>query len=305
MIDTRLVLGFKGAGKTTYISDCISNDYFYKYGKTLIICFEQGKNDFDTEALLERNASVVYYDGLRKMEEFCSEQIARYSPDRIYVEMSTKLLMTGLQFPEVMNVTAAVTWIDWATLDGYYGYFRQELNQMVSISRQITFRGCPSKDLLAPYSQGFKLMNPDASYLREDALGYHEKAFDLFVPYSLEEDVITISAKEYLIFWLDATDHPEHYNNKLLCFPDPLELRAITGSGSWSAGRVVMTCCMADLQFMSHELIGAEAISGGWATMEAYGHIVMDEYGQKSLKLKPEKISPAAAPEGSTILQAV
>ena len=48
-----------------------------------------------------------------------------------------------------------------------------------------------------PYS-AFRLMNPDASYLRQDPMGYHEKAFSLFLPFSLDEDEITITEDWYL-----------------------------------------------------------------------------------------------------------
>lgn len=304
MIDTHIVYGFADAGKTTYIRDCIMNDYFYKYGTTLILCFEQGKESYDEEALLERNTHVSYYRDHQNIGDFCSEAIDSCHPGRIYVEMNTKLPSIRRKLPEVMNVTSTVTRIDWSAIDSFFAANRQLISQMVSESQQITFRGCPSRELLAPYSQDFRLMNHKASYLRQDPMGYHEKAFDLFVPYSLEKDEITISAKDYLIFWLDAADHPEHYEGKLLCFPDPLELRHVKSNVSYSAGRVVMTCCMADLQFMSFELTATDKglSEGGWITMEAFGRVTADEYGRKVLKLEPEQLSPAAAPESAILL---
>lgn len=304
-IDTRIVYGFKGAGKTSYISDCIKNDYFYKYGSTLILCFEQGKEEYDTEMLQARNAFVTYYDGHSDIEDFCLDQIMEYHPDRIYVEMSAMLKGLKEQLPDVMDATYTVTWFDWSTLDLYMQGFRQEISQMVAESQQVTFRGCPSKKLLVPFSQTFQLINHRASYLRQDPMGYHEKAFDLFLPFSLEEEQITITANEYLVFWLDAAEHPEHYEGKLLKFTDPLEVRHVTGDDAWSAGRVVMTCCMADLQFMSFELTGqeAESIQGGWVTMDAIGQIGQDEYGRKVLKLKLQAFENASAPGSGMILQ--
>ena len=170
MIDTRIVYGFKGAGKTFYIRDCIRNDWFYKYGTTLILCFEQGKETYDPEELRERNAFVVYYDRQMDIEDFCLDPIRKYNPDRIYVEMNTRLPDLRDSFPEVMHVTSAVTWFDWTTMDFYLANFKMAINQMVSQSLQITFRGCPSKDLLAPYGPEFQLMNRKASYLRQDPM---------------------------------------------------------------------------------------------------------------------------------------
>lgn len=305
MIDTRIVYGFPGAGKTSYILDCIRNDYFHKYGKTLILCFERGKEPYDEEELRERNAYVVYDDDRKKIREFCEETIGTFCPDRIYVEMNAHIPMLRKKFPDVMQVTSAVTWFDWKNLDHCLTRYRQQVNQMVSESLQVTFRNCPSKELLKPYSQEFKLMNHRASYLRQDPMGYHEKAFDLFVPYSLDAEKITISSREYLPFWLDAMDHPEHYDGKILCFTEPLELRHVSDEDAWSAGRVVMTCCMSDLQFMSLELAGPEAkkLSGGWIRLEAEGKIGQDSYQRKVLQLLPLNTEPAAAPRSEILLQ--
>ena len=305
MIDTRIVYGFPGAGKTSYIRDCIRNDFFYKYGTTLILCFERGAEEYDAEELIQRNARVVYYEGRKDIGEFCLDPIRKYHPDRIYVEMNVKLPGLRRRLPEEIHVIGAVTLIDWSSIESFLTGEKQIIRQMVSESQQITFRGCPSKELLLPYSQEFQLMNRKASYLRQDPMGYHEKAFDLFLPYSLEKERIPIPEKDYLVFWLDASEHPEHYEGKLLCFPDPLEIRQTPEEEGWSAGRVVMTCCMADLQFMSFELTGSEgeALRGGWITLEAVGRMTKDSYGQKKLKLEPKVLTYTAVPQSGMILQ--
>ncbi len=297
-IDTRLVYGFLDAGKTTYIQDCLFNDYFYKRGKTLILCFEEGEEEYDEEALSLKNARVMFYDDSMDITGFCSKAIEEYEPDRIYVEMNT--MMEGLRenLPDIMRVTYAVTWIDWTTLELYFNNFKKMISQMVMESNQITFRGCTSKELLAPYSQAFRAMNHRASYLRQDPMGYHEKAFDIFLPFSLEQTDITITEKEYLPLWLDAADHPEHYTGKTLSFKDPLELKHIEGKRFPSAGRIVMTCCMADLQFMAFELMEGivKCPDSGWMTFEAQAYAGADEYGRKVLKLSPTAFHLAPAP---------
>ena len=66
-----------------------------------------------------------------------------------------------------------------------------------------------------------------------------------------------------------------------------------------------MTCCMADLQFLSFPLLGSvtESIQGGWVTMDAFGRTGRDEYGRKVLKLEPETLQSAAAPKDGGLLQ--
>ena len=308
-IDTRLVYGFLDAGKTNYIKEIIRDDRFYKYGSTLIICFERGEEKYDEEALAEKRAKVVYYDRKSDITGFCMKSIEENHPDRIYVEMNTMIPELRELLPDCMRVTFAAALIDWSTLPVYYTNFLQMMKQMVSESNQVTFRDCPSSDLLAPYSQSFRLMNPKASYLRRDPMGYHEKAFGLFLPFSLEDREITITTSTYLPFWLDALDHPEHYEGKSIHFADPVELRRSEAGGPWSCGRVVMTCCMADLQFMSFELDGYSsaddlkdvnnmaAVSSRWVTIDAYAKTFTDIYGQKKLLLVVDRICKADPPD--------
>ncbi len=302
-IDTRLVYGFLDAGKTTYITENIRDDRFYKYGSTLIMCFEQGVEKYDEEQLSEKRTDVVYYkrnnagNDESEITRFCLESIEKYQPDRIYVEMNA--MMQGLRelFPDCMHVTFAAALIDWSTMPVYYVNFMQMMKQMVSESNQVTFRGCPSSDLLEPYGQAFRLMNPKASYLRRDPMGYHEKAFGLFLPFSLEDREITITEKTYLPLWLDALDHPEHYEGKVIHFTDPLELQRIDESSPWTCGRVVMTCCMADLQFMSFELEAADPRGKRWVTIDASAKVVSDSYGQRKLVLTPTRMDRTDPPE--------
>lgn len=296
-IETRLVYGFLDAGKTTFISDCIRNDYFHKYGKTLILCFEEGEEVYDPDLLSEKRAAVAYYDRSEDISEFCLKSIKDSDPDRIYVEMNSMIGGLREKLPVNMDISYAVTWIDFKTFASFYSNYAQMIKDMVTDSYQVTFRDCSSKELLKPYAQAFRLMNPKASYLRQDPMGYHEKAFDLFLPFSLDEDEIRISEGSYLHFWLDAFDHPEHYEGKTILFTDPVEIRKPEEDISYLAGRVVMTCCMADLQFMGFEIAsGADMPDRGWITLKARAVTYKDPYGQKKLKLTIDKMCPAPAP---------
>ncbi len=296
-IETRLVYGFLDAGKTTFISDCIRNDYFHKYGKTLILCFEEGEEVYDPDLLSEKRAFVTYYDRNEDISEFCLKSIKDSDPDRIYVEMNSMIGGLREKLPVNMDISYAVTWIDFKTFASFYSNYAQMIKDMVTDSYQVTFRDCPSKELLRPYAQAFRLMNPKASYLRQDPMGYHEKAFDLFLPFSLDDDEIRISEESYLLFWLDAFDHPEHYEGKTILFTDPVEIRKPEEDISYLAGRVVMTCCMADLQFMGLEIASeADMPDRGWITLKARAVTYKDPYGQKKLKLTLDKACPAPAP---------
>ena len=200
------------------------------------------------------------------------------------------------QLLETLEITFVTLWMEWATLGLYMANWRQLIAVMVSEAQQVTFRGCPSKAQLAPWANAFRLMNRKAVYLRQDPMGYHERAFDLFLPYSLDSESIEVPERDYLTFCLDAADHPEHYDGKRICFPDPLELRHDGLDRAAKVGRVVMTCCMADLQFMGFPLTEDQPREG-WFTLEAQGRMT----GQGGLLLAPKRLMPAK-PSGTPIL---
>lgn len=297
-MDTRLVCGFLNAGKTAYIQDCIFHDFFHNYGSVLILCFEEGELSYDLERLRNYRAAVAYYDRNESVADFCARAIAAHRPDRIYVEMNAMMPKLRQQLPDTLDITFVTLWMEWATLGLYMANWRQMIAAMVSEAQQVTFRGCPSREQLAPWANAFRLMNRKAIYLRQDPMGYHERAFDLFLPYSLDSDVIEIAERDYLAFCLDAADHPEHYDGKRLCFSDPVELRHDGPDKTAKVGRVVMTCCMADLQFMGFSLTEDQP-RDGWFTLEARGRMT----GQGRLLLVPERLTPTK-PSETPILSA-
>ena len=67
------------------------NDFFHKYGTTLLLSFEEGEEAYDETMLTERRPFLSCYDGEENIAAFCSRSIETYRPDRIYVEMNTMM----------------------------------------------------------------------------------------------------------------------------------------------------------------------------------------------------------------------
>jgi G3E family GTPase len=288
-IRTTLVYGFLEAGKTTYIQDCIFHDYFHKRGSTLILCFEAGETEYDAQKLAPFRTAVAYYEGGEDITAFCRASIRQYAPDRIYVEMNG--MMEGLRgkLPEEIKVVYTTMLIDGGTLSLYMTNMRQLLQDMVSACDQITINRCPDRQGLAQYSRLFRLMNRKATYLWQGPGGYHEKAFDDMVPFDLEQDALEIGEGEFVPFVLDAAEHPEHYEGKTVSLGGQLRDGLV--------GRTVMTCCLADLQFLGVACEGEALPEGGWVRITGMGTLRRDQYGQKRLALRVFEASPMQPPE--------
>lgn len=302
-INTTLVNGFLDAGKTSYIQDCIFHDFFHKRGTTLILCFEQGETEYDTTALRQYRTELAYYEGGEDITAFCLRRMEEHRPDRIFIEMNAMIDGLREKLPPEMKIVYSTALIDGSTLELYARNMRQLLQNMVTRSDQVTFRNCASRETLAPYAQLFRLMNRRASYLWQAPMGYHEKAFDIFVPFDLSQRELRVDERDFVPFILDALSHPEHYDGKTLGFLCQADFPE-EGADTFNAGRVVMTCCLADTQFMG--LMCKTPPEGhirprSWLELEAKAEITQDPYGQKSLLLTPLSLAPTGPSENRVL----
>lgn len=291
-IKSFLVSGFMDAGKTTYIQDTIYQGFFHKRGSTLILSFEDGEAAYDIEKLKGFRTEVIFYTG-RGSEDitaFCLSAIESCRPDRIYIE--DNILMENLQdsFPPCMRIFSKTTLIDGETLSVYFNNMRQFMQNSVKNADLVIFNRVPEKDLLKPYGSIFSVMGRNATFLWESPMGYHEKAFGNILTYDLSANPIEIGDQDYLSFFLDITDDPDKYDGKEVNLIAQIRYEDEDGL---RIGRTVMTCCMADLSFLSFACLGREklALAGitdySWIQLHARCISSLDEYRRKIAVLDP------------------
>ena len=302
-IPAYVVNGFLEAGKTTYIQENIFRDFFHKRGKTLILSFEEGEKEYDIERLSSFRTTAVQFEGGDDIPAFCMEQIEKHQPDRIYIEANAMMDGLASMLPPVINVVDTTTLIDGSTLPLYFNNLRQQLQTMVSSSNMVIFGRCEDKASLAGYSTPFHLMNSKCVYLWESPMGYSEQAFGLFLPYDLDQPVITVTDEIFPVWALDAGKYPQHYNGKKLDMIAQASLRDYLPEDSFFAGRLIMACCPADMQFLGAECInnaGIEITERCWIHIIATGIVKEDRYHVKRLVLEPDILE--YAPAGKQII---
>ena len=293
------VNGFLDAGKTTYIQDCLKNDFFYKKGTTLILSFEEGEKEYDEALLKQRRTALAVCPPEADIEAFITESVRKHTPDRLYLEMNAMLEIETV-LPAWVRVDFSVSLISGDTLALYYNNMRQFFQNMICASQQVIFNRC-EKQLLSSYGNVFRVMNSKAVYLWEGPTGYHEKAFGVMVPYELDRERIRLSEEDFTAFYLDALEAPEHYEGKTLVFT--AEILKNTDEDTIKAGRRVMTCCIADIQHLGFpcETGGHEFTEGMWIRLTAKGRLRTDRYGRKSLWLIPKQCESVPRPEHAVI----
>ncbi len=297
-----LVNGFLNSGKTTYIQDCLKNDYFYKKGRTLLLSFEEGETEYELELLKSRNTELLTYSRSGDILTFLQNALDASAPDRVYVEMNAMMPELYETLASLLRIDFSITLMEGTTFQLYLTNLRQLLQNMVKISHQIIFNRM-SKEELEPYGNLFRVMNGKAAYLWEGPTGYHEKAFGVMVPFDLNADTLILSDEDFTPFYLDALDAPAHYVGKelhLLC----QAARSDESSDTFRVGRRVMTCCAADIQFLSIQCRTTDGTcpeDQAWIELTAVGTLCSDRYGQKSLMLEVQNLVPAKPPEDLVI----
>ena len=95
-------------------------------------------------------------------------------------------------------------------------------------------------------------MNANADVIFENAQGEINQIFEEDLPYDLKADKIVLDERTFGIWYLDTMDHAERYEGKILEF-DAMVLKPKTfPKGYFVPGRLAMTCCADDMQFLGY-----------------------------------------------------
>ena len=82
-----IINGFLEAGKTSFLSFTMDQEYFRTEGKTLLIVCEEGDTEYDEKLLKDTKTAVVYMDDLSQMTpERLTELELLYNPERVLIE---------------------------------------------------------------------------------------------------------------------------------------------------------------------------------------------------------------------------
>ena len=298
-IKTYVITGFIESGKTTNICNCIFHDFFYKYGSTLVISFEQGEVEYPIDKLKKYNTSVIYYkEG--DLKSFFRQSIDLYQPDRIYLEDNLMISNIMESMDDRMKVVFTHGLISKENFHLFFVNMKQLFYSMIKRCDMVTFNRFDNKEQLSAYRDTFRLMNDKCTFLFKSNMGYSEKAFGNFLPYDIKADFINISQDDYAIFFLDCNENYQNYLNKVV----NIIVQVRKEEDYYVAGRLVMTCCMADIQFLSFKILSNDVSENAFYQMQAKIGSTTNNYGLKRACYIREKLSVISQPN-SLIINAI
>ncbi len=301
-IPVYLITGFLESGKTTLINSMLADEQFSRNQKTLVICCEEGVEEYDEDYLKKHGASLVILDSADEVTTERMEQLANeYKPERVFIEYNsvwTIERLGGCMLPKLWEVVQIMTCVDATTFDNYYTNMRQIMTDPMKVSDLILFNRCDPKAVKSPWRRQVKAVAPRANVLFENTDGTSEDGVaDEDLPYDMKAGIIDIADEYIPIFYMDSMDHPERYDRKTVRLVGQVFSDKGMPKGFYLFGRMAMTCCADDVAPIGWITQGLQRPSSkNYVKMTASCRKVVS--GDEPMLLLTEvRVEPAPAPK--------
>lgn len=247
-----VIRGILESGKTRFIIDSLKNGDFGDLGKTLIFAEEQGEEEYNEEELKKCKANVVYLDSKEDFnDKFINEKVREFKPHVIFIEANEMWDIDQMQNPPYFDVQQVMTIIDGTTFTAYFNNMRQKFNDMIKASDIVIINRCKPTPETSSFKRSVKLINPQVAVLALDD-DNKELKLESDLPYSLKEDIISISLEDFGVFYIDTFESKDRYEGRIVEFDCMAVFDRKLPPKSFVAGRLAMTCCVDDIQLIGH-----------------------------------------------------
>lgn len=307
-IPVYLFTGFMDSGKTSLIKDTLFHDGFAEQGKTLILCCEDGDEEWSEEEQKKANANLVMVDSEETFTtDFLDKINQKYSPDQVFVEYNGTWGMNTIletELPKAWTIVQSLATVDATTFDLYLSNMRTMIMEQLFAADVVIFNRCDDSTDKGKYRRNVKALNRKAQLVYERTDGsIDERPEEL--PFDLSADLIDITDADYAIWYMDCMEDPKKYIGKKVKFlalvynPDKLK------KGVFVPGRFAMTCCIEDVTFIGFKCKYPkedELAHKSWITITAEIKVEFaKEYKGKGPVLYPVAIESAEKPEDELV----
>ena len=290
--------GFLESGKTQFILSTIRRDGFYNRGTTLLICCEQGEIEYDIEELKRYNTILINVDSEEDMTtDFLDKVYKKYRTNRIVIENNFMWDNSKIKYPEYFDFAQIITIIDGTTFPIYYQNMRQKFTDIIKYSDVVAFTKLnDDRSSLQQFEAGLRITNSNCLYclINEECISTME-AFDMKLPYNIEDKEIIINDDDFGIFYIDTFENRSNYEGKIIELNTWVVKTDLLEKNQFIAGRKVLNCCADDIQlfgFLVVDDLGKNLKHDSWIHLKAVCHIEYNEqYQEEEVILYPIEIT--------------
>ena len=277
-----LITGFLESGKTQFLDFTIHQSYFQIPDKTLLILCEEGEEEYDEESLKKMNTVIEI---IEDPEDFNADTLQmlnkKHQPGRVLVEYNPlwsvdKFYQTDM--PRYWDLAQHIVTVDASTFQIYMNNMKSLFMEMIRNADLVIFNRCQDEHPLANFRRSVKVVNSRAEVVFENEEGEIDDIFQDEMPYDMNADIIDIEDIDYGIWYVDMMDNLDKYVDKTVRFKGQVLKSRELNAGFFVPGRMAMTCCADDTQFIGYICKNPAAKRlriGSWVTVTAK---VKDEF---------------------------
>ena len=245
-----IITGFLESGKTKFISEMLADDGFSEGERTLLLCCEEGEEEYDSKLLHRTNTVLEPLDEPEDLEKLV-ELDEKYRPERVIIEYNSTWLLQALysaKKPESWDLAQIITLVDSTTFEIYLKNMRSFMADGLAEADLVIFNRCTEETTKSPYRRTVLAMNNTARIFFENTDGSMDDGVsDEDLPYDVSAKIIEISDTQFGVFYLDAMEHPDRYDGKTIHVKGRAFRMNGMPKGCFVFGRHAMTCCVDDI----------------------------------------------------------
>lgn len=298
-----IITGFLESGKTKFISEMLADDGFSEGERTLLLCCEEGEEEYDSKLLRSSNTVLEQLDEPEDLEKLV-ELDEKYRPERVIIEYNSTWLLQALysaKKPESWDLAQIITLVDSTTFEIYLKNMRSFMADGLTEADLVIFNRCTEETTKSPYRRTVLAMNNTARIFFENTDGSMDDGVsDEDLPYDVSAKIIEISDTQFGIFYLDAMEHPDRYDGKTIHVKGRAFRMNGMPKGCFVFGRHAMTCCVDDVGGIGYlcKVNGELPKKDAWIMLTAKVEASFSPiHNRDAIVLIAQTINPAKPPE--------
>ena len=251
-IPVYLIAGFLDAGKTNFINGVLQ-DGFAREDRTLLICCEEGEEDYYPSAL--SNVFTTMVEDFEDLSvEFFKKLEKQYKPQQVIIEYNGMWNIEKLYrqcLPANWILYQIMTLVDASTFEMYTKNMGQLMMEKIMSADLLIFNRCTDELRAALRGRNLRMVNRRADIYLENVDGTSEEyVTEDLAPFDLSSGHLDVPDDDYGVWYVDMMDATDRYDGLTVKFK-ALMCHSKKYKGVHCPGRFAMVCCEDDMQFLA------------------------------------------------------
>ncbi len=248
-----IINGFLESGKTAFIKDTLAGEDFNDGSRSLIIACEDGEEEYDKAEMEKLTTHVEMVEDEEELtKDFFVKACDKCKAERVFIEFNGMWNLGEFidRLPKFMEVAQIITLVNAETYDMYLANMKQVMMEQYKMTEMVIFNRCTKDSNRASYRRSVKAVNGRAQVYFESSDGSSNEINEI-LPFDVTKDEIEIADEDYGIWYMDAMDNPDKYENKIIKTKAVVyKPKQYAKQGAFAPGRFAMTCCVEDIRFI-------------------------------------------------------